>query len=117
MNELTTPPDEERLRRTRILRLRAGDVWVAGSRQYRSFEERLISAATLQELQQAGILPVAVEPDFEQFIADRQRVLDEPRLRAIDAHAAAGRLPDVTMTNGVLRVAPIEKATPPEAEA
>ena len=24
-------------------RLRAGDVWVAGSRQYRSFEERLIS--------------------------------------------------------------------------
>ena len=25
-------------------RLRAGEVWVAGSRQYRSFEERLISA-------------------------------------------------------------------------
>ena len=97
-------------------RLRAGDVWVAGSRQYRSFEERLISAATLQELQQAGILPVAVESDFEQFIADRQRLLDE-RLRAIDAHAAAGRLPDVTITNGVLRVAPIEKATPPEGEA
>ncbi|HUB47970.1 MAG TPA: hypothetical protein VMB73_23575, partial [Acetobacteraceae bacterium] len=35
-------------------RLRAGDVWVAGSRQYRSFKERLISAETLQELQQAG---------------------------------------------------------------
>ena len=28
-------------------RLRAGDVWVAGSRQYRSFEERLISTQTL----------------------------------------------------------------------
>ena len=28
-------------------RLRAGDVWVAGSRQYRSFEERLISTETL----------------------------------------------------------------------
>jgi len=29
-------------------RSRAGDVWVAGSRQYRSFEERLISAETLR---------------------------------------------------------------------
>ena len=54
-------------------RLRAGDVWVAGSRQYRSFEERLISTETLLELQQAGTLPVAVEADFEQFIASRDR--------------------------------------------
>jgi hypothetical protein len=31
-------------------RLRAGDVWVVGSRQYRSFEERLISKETLQDM-------------------------------------------------------------------
>src|SRR5436190_22058555 len=97
-------------------RLRAGDVWVAGSRQYRSFEERLISGETLQELQQAGTLPVAVEADFERFIADRRAVLDE-RLAAIDARARDGLLPDVTITKGVLKIAPIEKATPPEAEA
>ncbi len=97
-------------------RLRAGDVWVSGSRQYRSFEERLISAETLQELQQSGALPIAVEPDFEQFTAGRQALLDE-RLKAVDAQATAGRLPDVTVTNGVLKIAPIEKATPPEAEA
>ena len=96
-------------------RLRAGDVWVAGSRQYRSFEERLISAQTLRELQEAGTLPIAVEFDFEQFIAARQKLLDE-RLRAVDAQAAVGSLPDVTITNGVLGVAVIEKATPPEAE-
>src|SRR6185437_7810905 len=96
-------------------RLRAGDVWVSGSRQYRSFEERLISAETLRELQQAGTLPIAVEPDFEQFIASRQALLDE-RLQVVDAQATAGRLPDVTVTNGVLKIAPIEKATPPEAE-
>ena len=35
-------------------RLRAGDVWVAGSRQYRSFEERLISKETFRDLRQAG---------------------------------------------------------------
>ena len=97
-------------------RLRAGDVWVAGSRQYRSFEERLISAETLQDLKQAGTLPVAVEPDFEQFIGARQVLLDE-RLKAVDAQAVASTLPDVTIINGVLKIAPIEKSTPPEAEA
>jgi hypothetical protein len=75
-------------------RLRAGDIWVSGSRQYRSFEERLISAETLKELQQGGTLPIAVEHDFEQFIAGRQAPLDE-RLEAVNAKAhcrqAAGR--------------------------
>lgn len=97
-------------------RLRAGDVWVAGSRQHRSFEERLISAQTMRELKQAGTLPIAVEPDFEQFIAGRRKLLEE-RLTVIDAQAAVGSLPDVTITNGVLKIAAIEKATPPEAEA
>ncbi len=45
--------------------LHAGDVWVAGSRQYRSYEQRLISTEALEELRQAGTLPVAVEPDFD----------------------------------------------------
>ena len=97
-------------------RLRAGDVWVAGSRQHRSFEERLISAQTMRELKQAGTLPIAVEPDFEQFIAGRRKLLEE-RLTVIAAQAAVGSLPDVTITNGVLKIAAIEKATPPEAEA
>ena len=97
-------------------RLRAGDVWVAGSRQYRSFEERLISPETLAKLQQSSILPVAVEADFEKFIAARRILLDE-RLAAVDAQAAEGKLPDVTVTKGVLKISPIEKSTPPEAEA
>jgi hypothetical protein len=48
-------------------RLRAGDVWVVGSRRYRAFEERLISRETLKELQRAGTLPIAVDTDFERF--------------------------------------------------
>jgi hypothetical protein len=43
-------------------RLRAGDVWVVGSRRYRSFEERLISHGTQRELLQSGTLPIAVDP-------------------------------------------------------
>ena len=53
-------------------RLRAGDVWVVGSRQYRAFEERLISRETLKELERGGTLPIAVDADFECFIAARR---------------------------------------------
>src|SRR5437764_10852620 len=96
-------------------RLRAGDVWVVGSRRYRAFEERLISRETLKELEQAGTLPIAVDTDFERFIAARRALLDE-RLAAIDVKAKGGLLPDVTLDKGVLKITPIEKSTPPEAE-
>jgi TnpA family transposase len=97
-------------------RLRAGDVWVIGSRRYRSFEERLISRETQQELQQSGALPIAVDADFERFIAGRRALLDE-RLAAVELKAKGGLLPDVTLERGVLKITPIEKSTPPEAEA
>ena len=96
-------------------RLQAGDVWVGGSRQYRSFEERLISKETLQNLQQAGALPVTAEPDFHRFIETRRALLDA-RLTAVNARARDGLLTDVTINRGVLKVAPVEKSTPPEAE-
>ncbi len=98
------------------IRLAAGEVWVGGSRQYRSFEERLISKDALLAMQQAGTLPVAVDLDFDRFIEAR-RVLLNARLTAVDARARSGLLPDVTLDCGVLKVAPIEKSTPPEAEA
>lgn len=96
-------------------RLCAGDVWVTGSRQYRSFEERLISKQTLLDMQTAGTLPVAVEADFEKFIESRRVLLDK-RLTHVDSRAKDGLLPDVTIEKGVLKITPIEKSTPPEAE-
>jgi hypothetical protein len=65
---------------------------------------------------QNGILPVAVDTDFERFIASRRALLDA-RLAAINAKATGGLLPDVSLEKGVLKIAPIEKSTPPEAEA
>jgi TnpA family transposase len=95
--------------------LHAVDVWVAGSRRYRSFEEHLISREALQEMLQADNLPVAVDPDFERFIASRRALLDA-RMAAVDAKAKGGLLLDVSLEKGVLKIAPIEKSTPPEAE-
>jgi hypothetical protein len=68
-----------------------------------------------RELLQSGTLPIAVDPDFEHFIAGRRALLDE-RLAAIDAKARGGWLPDVTFERSVLKIAPIEKSTPPGVE-
>jgi TnpA family transposase len=97
-------------------RLRAGDVWVTGSQRYRSVEERLISKQTFQDLQDAGTLPVAVEADFDKFIENRRELLGE-RLTQVNSRAKDGLLPGVTIEKGALKITPIEKSTPPEAEA
>jgi hypothetical protein len=97
-------------------RLRAGDPDVAGSRRYRSFEERLISPETLRELEVSGTLPVAVDADCERFINARRGTLGV-RLAAINVKAQGGLLPDVTLEKGVLKITPIDKSTPPEAAA
>jgi hypothetical protein len=96
-------------------RLRAGDVWVVGSRRYRSFEERLISPEIMRELELSGTLPIAVDTDFDRFIGARRALLDD-RLAVINLKAEGGLLPDVTLDKGVLKITPIEKSTPPEAE-
>jgi len=49
-------------------RLRAGDVWVVGSRRYRSFEERLISRQTQQELQQNTHWDLPIAPRASSMI-------------------------------------------------
>jgi hypothetical protein len=97
-------------------RLLAGEVWVTGSRRHRSFEERLLSRETVRELRQAGTLLVAIEMDFDKFIESRRSLLDK-RMAAVDARARDDLLPGVTITKGVLKIASIEKSTPPEAEA
>lgn len=57
-----------------------------------------------------------MDADFDRFIAGRRAILDE-RLIAIDAKAKGGFLPDVTIDKGILKITPIAKSTPPEAEA
>jgi hypothetical protein len=91
-------------------------VGAACAARRRSFEERLISRETQQELQQSGTLPIAVDADFECFIAGRCALLDE-RLAAVELKAKGGLLADVTLERGVLKITPIEKSPPPEAEA
>ena len=78
--------------------LRAADAWGAGSRRYRSFEERLVSREALRAMQEDGTLPVVVEADFDHLIAARRDLL-AARLAAVDRKARGGLLPQVALGN------------------
>ena len=97
-------------------RLRAGDVWVEGSRQWRAVEDQLIPPALFAAMRAAGPLPVAVPATAEAYLAGRRALLDR-RLAEIVAKAAADRLEGVRLAGGEMRISPLRAATPEEAEA
>lgn len=97
-------------------RLRAGDIWVEGSRDYRDFEDTLMPRPTFEQLKAEGPLPLAVEADGAAHLRGRRDLLDE-RLLEVASLARRGGLPDVDLSGGELRISPLRAATPPEAEA
>ena len=54
-------------------RLRAGDVWVEGSRRYRSVEDQLIARALFAAMQAANPLPIPAPRSAAAWLADRGR--------------------------------------------
>ncbi|PJA60516.1 MAG: hypothetical protein CO163_03330 [Rhodobacterales bacterium CG_4_9_14_3_um_filter_71_31] len=97
-------------------RLRAGDVWVAGSRRFRSFEETLIPRASFTALRAEGALPVGVPEDPTVWIEGRRAALAEA-MTDVAARSAIGTLEDVTIEGGALKITPLKADTPDEAQA
>lgn len=93
-------------------RLRAGDVWVAGSRRYRAFDDDLLPRPTFAALKAAGPLPLAVAPRFEDHLAERSLRLEEAAA-AVAARARAGTLPDIRLDAAGLTITPLRAITPP----
>ena len=50
-------------------RLRAGDIWVHGSRRYRNFEDCLLPKPTFAALRAEGPLPIGVAKDAAEYLA------------------------------------------------
>lgn len=96
-------------------RLAAGDVWVAGSRQFKPFDSYLLPRPTFEALRAAGPLPVSVAPAFSDHLAERRAALDEA-LASVAALARSGQLPDVKLDENGLTITPLRAATPPAAE-
>ena len=80
-------------------RLRAGDIWIEGSRQYRSFESELIPEPTFALLKAEGPLPVAIDTDVETYLAGRHAALDR-EIEEVGTLAEQGKLDGVDLTVG-----------------
>ena len=57
--------------------LRSGDIWVYGSRQFRDFEEYLLPVAKFRDLRMARVLPIAINPDLNQYLLQRVLLLNQ----------------------------------------
>jgi TnpA family transposase len=95
--------------------LRSGDIWVQGSRQFRDFDDYLLPSVKFQELKQAKILPVAVNPDCEQYLHDRLQLLEQ-QLSTVNRLALANELPDAIITDSGLKITPLDAVVPEAAQ-
>ena len=94
-------------------KLRSGDVWVQGSREYRDFETYLIPTEAFETLQK-GPLPLEIETDLAAYLGDRSQTL-QVKMNEVAEKARRNALPDVTIEAGNLRITPLKKNTPASA--
>jgi hypothetical protein len=93
--------------------LRAGDIWVEGSRRYRSLDDDLVPLGqALETLHPESEVALGPKP----FIEARRRHLEDA-LGEVERLAAAGALADAGIKDGRLSVAPLQASTPKEAMA
>ena len=107
-------PAERRLYETAVLaalrdRLRGADIWVAGSRDYRAFEDYLLPADG-----QAVAGGIAGETDPARYVAARAGLLHE-QLTYVASRAARQELDGVEIEEGKLYIARTKPVTPDAA--
>ena len=94
--------------------LRAGDLWVTGSRRYKDFEEYLLPKAAYHDLRNTDGLDLAVDGDCASYLQQRTEQLHS-ELRRMEQLAKDGTLPDASIVDGILKIAPLEAQEPDEA--
>ena len=104
---------DRRLYETAVLatlreRLRGSNIWVAGSRDYRAFEDYLLPAEAGRDIGIDG------ETDPERYIATRSAALHE-RLTFVAQRAGRGELDGVEIEDGKLYIARTPPAVPEAA--
>jgi hypothetical protein len=97
-------------------RLRAGDVWVVGSKQYRDFEDYLLPPGRWNELVISEGIPVAVETNIAAYLKERGEVLHEA-LSTVDTLIANQKLADIKLVGSPLKISPLKMAVPEGVEA
>jgi len=93
-------------------RLRAGDLWVVGSRRYKDFEEYLLPPEVYQAIKLSGL---AVDADCGAYLQQRCEQLHTEFLR-VDRLARAAELPEASIVDSVLKIMPPDDQEPEELE-
>ncbi|WP_449103113.1 Tn3 family transposase [Pseudomonas extremaustralis] len=96
--------------------LRSGDIWVKGSRQFRDFEDYLLPPAKFAALKKEQALPLAINPNSDQYLEKRLKLLDE-QLATVAKLAKDNELPDAILTESGLKITPLDSAVPDTAQA
>lgn len=95
------------------LALRAGDVWVAGSRKYKDLDAYLLPQGTWQK--RLPKLSLDLPETFDAFWAATEPRLTE-QLREVADLLARGELSSVSVQRGRLRIGKVTRAVPDEVE-
>ena len=97
--------------------LRSGDVWVAGSRQFKDFETYLLPSEKFALLKEVNAIPLPVNPNIEVYLPEKIALL-KAQLEKVNRLAAKGELVDVTLTPAMkFKIPQPANAVPKEAES
>ena len=94
----------------------SGDIWVKGSRQFRDFDDYLLPAEKFAALKREQALPLAINPNSDQYLEERLQLLDE-QLATVTRLAKDNELPDAILTESGLKITPLDAAVPDRAQA
>jgi TnpA family transposase len=89
-------------------RLRAGDIWVEGSRAWRSFEDYLLPRAIFTQMRAEGQLGLALPDSFAEWRAERTAALDA-KVTGLAKAAAANTIPDAAISDKGLSISPVRE--------
>lgn len=92
-------------------RLRAGDVWVDGSREYQRFDSYLMP----RDRAEVVMCDAGFETDPEAWLADR-RGMSGNRLTQVDRVLKRNAIPGVRIERGRLKITPHDAVTPPSCD-
>lgn len=96
--------------------LRSGDIWVQGSRQFKDFEDYLLSPESFDAIKSSDSFPLKVAPDCEKYLSERVALLQE-RLETLDRLSRSNDIPDVVITTSGLKITPLDSIIPDAAQA
>ncbi|WP_298063247.1 Tn3-like element ISAcsp1 family transposase, partial [uncultured Acinetobacter sp.] len=95
--------------------LRAGDLWVQGSRQFKDFDEYLVTADKFNQLKQSNELPLTITTDCDLYLQSRLSLLEQ-KLAIINRMAATNDLPDAMINQSGLKITPLDAVAPDTAQ-